>query len=85
MYTVYFRYFSLLAKHHKDDPGYSAFTHIIKLLLHKDVSDHVTSSIMEMVDNLLEDTEEEEEKIMVIEVNDMIKLLSADSVNGLCA
>ena len=53
----------------------------MKLLLHKDVSAKVVKSIMEMVDSLLEETEEEE--VMVIEVNDMLKLPSAPNVKGM--
>ena len=80
-FLVYFRYFSLLAKHQKDDASNSAFPHIMKLLLHKDASAKVVKSIMEMVDSLLEETEEEE--VMVIEVNDMLKLPSAPNVKGM--
>ena len=55
----------------------------MKLLLKKDVSGHVTSCIMEMVYNLLEEIDEEEE-IKVIEVHHMIHLSSADNVKGQC-
>ncbi|XP_053397711.1 small subunit processome component 20 homolog [Mercenaria mercenaria] len=73
------RYFSLLGKHHKDKPELSPLPQIMKLLLKKDVSSHVTSCIMEMVYNLLEETDEEEE-VKVIEVNSMINLQSAENV-----
>jgi hypothetical protein len=53
----------------------------MKLLLKKSVSSHVTSSIMEMVYNLLEEIDEEED-IKVIEVNHMIHLSSAENVKG---
>ncbi|KAH3726396.1 hypothetical protein DPMN_052258, partial [Dreissena polymorpha] len=82
-WTLNPRYFFLLAKHHKDNAQYSPLPHVIKLLLHPDVSPNVSSFVMEMIDNLLRDPEELEEEVMVIEVNDMIKLSSAESEQGI--
>lgn len=77
-----FRYFSLLGKHHRDDPELSPLPYVVKLLLKREVSRHVTSSIMDMVYNLLEEIDEEEEEVKVIEVNNMVSLSSAENVRG---
>lgn len=75
------RLFSFLGKHHPDDVNLTPLCYIIKLLLRNDVSTAVTSFILEMIHNLLEDREESQpQEITVIEVNNMVDLASADNI-----
>jgi len=68
---LFYRYWSLLGKHHHDNRDLSPLPYVMKLLLNRDCSESVSAYIMEMVDNLLNEPDQQEET-GVIEVLDSV-------------
>ncbi|KAL5010991.1 hypothetical protein ScPMuIL_013296 [Solemya velum] len=67
--VCYFRYYSLLTKCHLEDGCLTPLPFVFQLLLAKDLNAKVSGLIMEMVNNLLMETEDDDSENKVVKVN----------------